>query len=590
MSKYHLLFFVIFVLLSACRRVVDSDSGQGPPNILLIMTDDQGWGDLSIHGNPILETPRLDSLARQSVRFDRFYVSPVCAPTRASLLTGRYHLRTGTSWVTHRREVMRSTEVTMAEYLKEAGYRTGIFGKWHNGAQYPNDPLGQGFDEFLGFCAGHWNNYFDTRLQHNRDTVQPEGYITDVLTDGAIEFIRTTSDQPFFCYVPYNAPHSPFQVPDEYFNKYSGMGLDDKNAAVFGMCKNIDDNVGRLLNTLEEQNIAGNTIVVFLTDNGPNGVRYNGGMKGKKADVDEGGVRVPCIIRWPGKLPKNRLVTQLAAHIDLLPTLMDLAGLPLDPVQPLDGRSLLPLMTQENPDWEDRAIFNVQTNGKLRLFPGAMRTPAYRFVIDRENQNHLYHMLQDPGQENDIAAENSERVDSMRTVYEKWFAEVTKAGIAPPPIPIGYPGEPTTELPAPEAQLNGSIEFKGRMGWANDYIINWASPADSAVWEVFPAEAGNYEVLADYTAAEPAVGAALQVRVRENRVRAVIPEAYDPKTLPSPDRVLRGEVYEKVWKRMSLGTLPIQKGRRSVILTIDRELPAAALEIKALWLRKQTVQ
>lgn len=590
MPKTHLLLIALFYFLFSCQRADDPERNQGPPNILLIMTDDQGWGDLSIHGNPILETPRLDSLARQSVRFDRFYVSPVCAPTRASLLTGRYHLRTGTSWVTHRKEVMRSTEVTVAEYLQEAGYRTGLFGKWHNGAQYPNDPLGQGFDEFLGFCAGHWNNYFDTRLMHNRDTVQPEGYITDVLTDGAIEFMRNTRDQPFFCYVPYNAPHGPFQVPDKYFDKYSDMGLEDKNAAVYGMCENIDDNVGRLLQTLEEENITENTIVVFLTDNGPNGQRYNGGMKGKKADVDEGGVRVPCFIRWPGKLPENRLVKQLAAHIDLLPTLMDLAGLPLDPVHPLDGRSLLPLMTEESPDWEDRAIFNVQTNGELKLFPGAMRTPDYRLVIDRENQNHLYHMGRDPGQENDIAAEDPERVDSMRLVYEQWFAEVTKDGIDPPPIPVGYPSVPVTELPAPEAQLHGGLQFEGGMGWANDYIVSWTSPADSAVWQIFPAEADAYELQVEYTAAQSAVGTTLVGRVRDNRVRTVIPEVYDPEPLASPDRVARGEVYEKIWKRLSLGVLPIGKGLRTVTLSIDRELPPDALEIKAVWLRKQTVQ
>ena len=187
------------------------------PNVLLILTDDQGWGDLSYHNNDSIDTPNLDALAQKSNRFRRFYVSPVCAPTRASLLTGRYHLRTGTSWVTHRKEVMRTEEVTLAEVFKQVGYNTGCFGKWHNGEQYPNDPNGQGFDEFLGFTAGHWNNYFDTSLSHNGKKVKSKGYITDVFTKAAIDFIKNNRKTPFFCYVPYNAPHSPFQLPQSIF-------------------------------------------------------------------------------------------------------------------------------------------------------------------------------------------------------------------------------------------------------------------------------------------------------------------------------------------------------------------------------------
>ena len=586
MTKFHLLFFVLLSVVYACRPSEAPVEAPEQPNILLIMTDDQGWGDLSLHSNPILETPRLDSLGRQSVRFDRFYVSPVCAPTRASLLTGRYHLRTGTSWVTHRKEVMRSSEVTLAEYLKEAGYRTGLFGKWHNGAQYPNDPLGQGFDEFLGFCAGHWNNYFDTRLRHNQDTVHTEGYITDVLTDGAIEFIQNSAaaGAPFFCYVPYNAPHGPFQVPDRYFEKYRQLGADAKNAAVYGMVENIDDNVGRLLDALETLGISEHTIVVFLTDNGPNGDRYNGGMKGRKAQVDEGGVRVPCFISWPGKLPENKVVTSLAAHIDLLPTLMDLAGLPLDPVNPLDGRSLTPLMGQDDPAWAARDIFTVQTNGQLKLFPGAVRTPTYRMVIDRNNQDHLYHMDRDPAQENDLSAEAPALTDSLRHIYETWFAEVTAAGLEPGPIPAGYPQSSAVELPAPEAQLHGNIRFQGGMGWANDYIVHWTAPADSAVWTVLPATPGRYRVMVEYTCTEAAVGARLQVQAGEAMAAATLDEAYDPVPLPSPDRIERGEVYEKVWKRRVLGTLPLRLGRTHLQLTIDRELPPDALEVKGLWL------
>ncbi|MEM8601781.1 MAG: arylsulfatase, partial [Bacteroidota bacterium] len=328
------------------------------PNVLLIMTDDQGWGDLRVHGNPDLDTPVLDALARESVRFDRFYVSSVCAPTRASLLTGRDHLRTGVQWVTGGLETMRPEEVTIAEVYRDAGYATGLFGKWHSGAHYPADPRGQGFETVFGFIAGHLNNYFDTDLLHSGELVETEGYITDVLTDAAINFIEAERDHPFFAYVPYNAPHSPFQVPDAYFDKYVERGFDARMASIYGMVENIDTNVGRLLAALDATGQAEQTIVVFLTDNGPNGVRYNGGMRGTKASVHEGGVRVPLFIRYPNQLPADHVVRPLAAHIDLLPTLAELSDVPLPDSLDLDGRSLAPLMRDAVPsaDWPERRL------------------------------------------------------------------------------------------------------------------------------------------------------------------------------------------------------------------------------------------
>ncbi|HLL95021.1 MAG TPA: sulfatase-like hydrolase/transferase, partial [Spirosoma sp.] len=230
---------VVLLVAPAYRPVGDR------PNVLFILTDDQGWGDLGLHGNPHVETPHLDQLARDGAQFERFFVSPLCAPTRASLLTGRYHLRTGTVSVTGGWERMNADEQTLAEIFKQNGYATGCFGKWHNGEHYPEDPIGQGFDEFLGFCAGHWNNYFDTELQHNDEMVPTRGFITDVLTDAAIGFIENNKEKPFFCYLPYNAPHSPFQVPDRYFDKCKARGLDDQNACVYGMVENLDDNIGR---------------------------------------------------------------------------------------------------------------------------------------------------------------------------------------------------------------------------------------------------------------------------------------------------------------------------------------------------------
>lgn len=315
-------------------------SGADKPNVLLIMTDDQGWGDIGSHDNPHIRTPVLDRLATDGARFERFFVSPVCAPTRASLMTGRYHLRTGTHGVTRGEENMRADEVTVAEAFHAAGYATGCFGKWHNGRHYPMHPNGQGFDAFVGFCAGHWNNYFSTDLEHNGDVFRSEGYIADALTDYAVRFMEKHQKEPFFCYVPYNTPHSPWQVEEEYFDRYDNKGLDPKAHCAYAMCENIDHNVGRLLKTLERLDLDENTIVLFLTDNGPNSNRFNGGMKGRKGSAHEGGVRVPLFVRWPGKIEPGTTVRKNAMHIDLFPTLVDLCEIDMPRTKPIDGRSL----------------------------------------------------------------------------------------------------------------------------------------------------------------------------------------------------------------------------------------------------------
>jgi arylsulfatase A-like enzyme len=239
------------LLLAPLAALHAADAPKQKPNILLILTDDQGYGDFSIHGNTHLQTPHIDKLGAESVRFDRFYVNSFCAPTRAALLTGRWPLRTGCHGVSHNAEAMKPSEVTMAEALHEGGYRSACIGKWHNGEQYPFTPMGQGFDEAFGFNNGHWNNYFDPVLLRGSQPEQTKGYITDVLTDEAMKFITANQAKPFFCYLSYNAPHSPYQVPDKYFDKFKAKGFDNTVAAFYGMCENLDDNVGRLLAHLE---------------------------------------------------------------------------------------------------------------------------------------------------------------------------------------------------------------------------------------------------------------------------------------------------------------------------------------------------
>ena len=263
----------------------------------MIISDDQGYGDLSLHGNPHVHTPHLDWLATNGIQFERFFVSPLCAPTRASLLTGRYSLRTEARGVSRGEETMRSEEVTIAELLRDAGYRTGCFGKWHNGENFPYTPNGQGYDDAFGFNLGHWNNYFDTTLERNAKPEKTHGYITDVLTDEALKFIEASRARPFFCSVAYNVPHSPFQCPDKYFDPHKRAGLNDFLASVYGMVENMDDNIGRLLAKLDDLKLRENTIVIFMSDNGPNGARYNARMRGVKGTYHEGGSRVPCFIR-----------------------------------------------------------------------------------------------------------------------------------------------------------------------------------------------------------------------------------------------------------------------------------------------------
>lgn len=544
-----------------------------PPNYLIILTDDQGWGDVTSHGNDVIETPAIDSIGEQGARFDRFYVSPVCAPTRASVLTGRYHLRTGVDGVTHGREVMRAEETTIAELLRDAGYATGCFGKWHNGAHYPHHPLGQGFQEFYGFCAGHWNNYFDTTLEHNGKQVKTKGYINDVVTDSALNFIERKQDQPFFCYVPYNTPHTPFQVPDKYFEKYKAKGLDDALATTYGMCENLDDNIGRLLAHLDASGIANNTVVMFFGDNGPNFERYNGGMRGRKGSIHEGGVRNSCFMRWPNRIKPGTQVEQISAHIDLLPTFVEWSG--VEAPSNVDGISLDPLLTGDAGDWPNRVLFS-HWRGR-----GAVRTQQYRLTIERNNVM-LFDMLKDPNQENDIAKDHPTRTSDMKSAWDSWYAEVTKNGLEPPPIPIGHAEAPVVELPAPEARLEGGIVFKGDKGWANDWITGWTSESAEASWDVNIVRGGEYDVSILYTCAKGDEGARVHVAIGEASARTTINKPYDPDPIHSPDRVERKEVYGKVWAELPVRRLKVPNGETRLRVTAPKIPGAMAMDLKAV--------
>ncbi len=548
------------------------------PNVVLILTDDQGWGDLSLHGNPHLTTPHLDALARSGAQVERFFVSPLCAPTRASLLTGRYHPRTGTTSVSGGRERMRTEELTLGEVFKEAGYATGLFGKWHNGEHFPEDPNGQGFDEFLGFCAGHWNNYFDTELQHNQEKIRTKGFITDVLTDAALGFIEKNRSRPFFCYVPFNAPHSPFQVPDRYFEKYKAKGLDDEVASVYGMVENVDDNVGRILAHLKKLGLAENTLVVFLTDNGPNGVRFNGDMKGTKGSVDEGGHRVPFFVLWPGRIAPGTVVKPIAAHVDVLPTLTELCGVPFRPALPIDGVSLAGLLLGKTTTLPERVLFTHNTGHKIeRLMPnaGAVRTSQYRWLL-KGNTAELYDLHADPSQQTNRTATRPDVAQTLETTYRTWFADVTSGVTFGQPLPLAGS---RTELAAPEASFGGGVRFWQGNGWANDYLVDVRNPADSVSWTVAIARSGRYRVGVAYACPEPNADAGLRVRIGAAGVEKKVPP-FRARRIPSPDRVPRKEAYEQTWSWLPLGTLTLEAGTQRVVL--EPVNSPEKLEIKAV--------
>ncbi|MCA9228486.1 MAG: arylsulfatase, partial [Planctomycetales bacterium] len=397
----------------------------------------------SLHGNENLRTPNIDGLAQAGAQFERFFVSPVCSPTRASLLTGRYHLRCGVTGVTRGGERMNLDEVTIAELLRQNGYSTAAFGKWHNGSQYPYHPNGRGFDEFYGFCCGHWGSYFDPLLDHNGEEVQGSGFCIDDFTDHAMQFIEANRDQPFLCYVAYNTPHSPMLVPDEFYDRALQRGVTMRHRdpekedplmtiAAMAMCENIDWNMGRLLKKLDELKLAEDTIIVYLSDNGPNSWRWNGEMKGRKGSVDEGGVRSPLFVRWPKRISPGRMVEPIASHIDLLPTLVDLCDIdvsnsPRQP-KPMDGVSLKPLLLGEDVNWPDRAIFSTWGNKY------SIRTQRYR-----ADAATLFDMQSDPAQRENLAQRQPDLHRALLARLNDWRKEMAADKPGDRAYPVGHP-------------------------------------------------------------------------------------------------------------------------------------------------------
>jgi len=415
------------------------------PNIVLVMTDDQGYGDLGFTGNPILKTPHIDAFAKASIRFTDFHVSPTCAPTRSALMTGRHEFRSGVTHTIHERERMSLKAVTIAQVLKSVGYTTGIFGKWHLGDEAAYQPGRRGFDEvfihgaggigqsYAGSCGdAPGNTYFDPTILHNGRFEKTKGYCTDVFFGQALSWmdVKRKDKSPFFAYITPNAPHAPLQCPEEYEKRYAGK-VSTNAAKFFGMIENIDDNFGRLLARLDEWGIARDTLVIFMTDNGGTvGVKiFNAGMRAQKATPYEGGVRVPSFWRWPAAFSGGQDCAALTAHVDIFPTFAQIVGAKVPEQISLDGRSLVPLLKDPKADWPDRFLFTHVgrwEKGKVeesKFKNCAVRNARFHLV----NNTELFDLQTDPGEMNNVIDEHPEVVTKMRAAYDQWWSEILPA-------------------------------------------------------------------------------------------------------------------------------------------------------------------
>jgi len=431
------------------------------PNVILFLVDDLAYGDLACHGNPHVKTPQLDRFANQAVELTRFHVSPVCSPTRASLMTGRYNFRTGVADVFGPATVMDPAEVTTAELLRAAGYATGIFGKWHLGDDKAHGPNAQGFDEALVHEGPAMRQYFNPTLLHNGAPEKRAGYCLDIFTDAAIGFIREHRKKPFLVYLASNLIHTPLQVAPELAAEYDALGLSDSTRKIYGMIHSVDSNFGRLRAVLDELGLEENTLLIFTSDNGPcsgsNPLdRHMAGLHGLKGTVYENGIRVPCFMRWPAGFKSPATVARIAAHIDVLPTMLEVCGVAAPAHPPLDGVSLLPLLRNPSAAWPERALFFQWDSGQRprRGSAYAVLTERWKLVqpcgMDLPQQQHirdryaelcriqgrgarsidgpprfeLYDVAADPGETRDFAAEHPDVVTTLRSKYEAWFDEV----------------------------------------------------------------------------------------------------------------------------------------------------------------------
>lgn len=505
--KYYTGLLLIVITLLSCeekkQKVVTTEFKK--PNVIIVITDDQGYGDIAAHGNKVIKTPNMDALYNESYRFTDFHVGPTCAPTRSGLMTGRYANEVGVWHTVGGWSLLREQEKTMADMFAEAGYATGGFGKWHLGDNYPFRPEDRGFQETVMHGGGgvdqtpdYWGNtYFDDTYFHNGKPEKYEGYCTDVFFREATRFIGENKDKPFFCYIATNAPHGPYHVPLNYYNIYKDLSddvLKEKQKRFYGMITNVDDNLGKLRMTLKELGIADNTILIFMTDNGTTGyynkkgveTGFNAGMRGTKGSEYEGGHRVPFYIHWKdGDIATGTDINELSANLDVLPTLAELCkiDLPKDH-KDLAGQSLVPFI-QDPSKTNDRMLITdsqrIQVPEKWRK--SSVMQNKWRLVNGKE----LYNIAEDKGQKKDVAKENLERVEAMRAFYDAWWERVSVQFDEEIYFRIGNPEENPITLTCHDVHADN-----GNQPWNQRYIRSGAK--GKGYWSIEVLEEGEYEV------------------------------------------------------------------------------------------------
>jgi arylsulfatase A-like enzyme len=527
---------ILITLLSGCEKDLDVQVSLRPssPNIILVMTDDQGYGDLGMHNNPIVQTPQIDQLGAESHRFTNFHVDPTCSPTRAALMSGKDSMRAGVWHTVMGRHMLSDRHDTLPEILRDAGYDTAMFGKWHLGDNYPFRPQDQGFDHVLihggggiGQAPDYWaNDQFDDTYFLNGQTKMYEGFGTDIWFDGAIDYIQRKADdaKPFFVYLSTNAPHIPWRVPEEYVAPYLDLGLEEDMAKFYAMITNLDDNMGRLRTAIRDANIEENTVFIFMTDNGSvlaarsNGEpaswvsdktelvigkeveTLNNYMRGGKASTYDGGHRVPFFISWPaGNLGKATDIEDLTAHVDILPTLLDLAGIELADID-TDGISLVSAL-KLGAELPDRTM--VVTNQRV-LHPNPDRPYAvmqgnWRYVHAQQNGGvELFNLVTDPGQTNNIIDQYPERADYMAKAYDAWWFKVTSAGNPTTRPIIGADAENPMRISAMDWLAPNTEQVPWWPGFGNDKWANgWLGKEGDfrlSPWALKVAVTGDYRI------------------------------------------------------------------------------------------------
>ena len=498
-KRISLLFLVLIAMFSSFDGL--SAQSKQKPNVIIVITDDQGKGDLACEGNKFIKTPNIDKFYSDAVRFTNYHVSTTCAPTRGAIMTGRHSNRVNVFHTINGRSILFEDEVTLPQIFAQNGYTNAMFGKWHLGDNYPYRPEDRGFHEVIRHGGGgvgqgpdYWgNDYFDDTYWHNSKMEKYEGYCSDVFFNGALDFIETNKDKPFFCYISTNAPHSPYNLPKDYFDLYQGKKYKDINERTlrfYGMITNIDDNFKKLEDKLDNLGIADNTIVIFTTDNGTAAGRsvYNAGLKGGKGSQYEGGHRVPLYIRWPdGKLTGGKDIDELVAHYDLLPTFVDLLGLDFNPVKKLDGKSLTPLLDPNNETWENRILY-MDTQREQNLIKYRKYTVMdkdWRLVDGKE----LYNINNDLGQQNNIISAHPEVAARLGVGYETWWQSFVDEEVNEryAYIKVGSPKENPSRISAHDMIVG---KFSG--AWHQNGAITGARAGGK--WKIEFVEDGDYKI------------------------------------------------------------------------------------------------